>query len=150
MSATIAATPAPPSAFGARAVLASGALSLLAWEAFARIVAPLWIGEALAPAGLVEAALGIGQPAADLVHIATGLLAYPLGFALLAALLPRVSPVLLGLGYGVALTAFALYGVAHLLAGFPPFLGFGPVAQASLVGHLLLGVVLGLARGVRR
>jgi hypothetical protein len=145
------ATPAPAEpAFGLQPLLASGALALLAWEVFARLVAPLWIGEALLPAGLVEAALGIGQPAAELVHIATGLVAYPLGFAVLAALLPRVPPVLLGIGYGIGLTAFALYAMAHLLAGFPPFLGFGPVAQASLAGHVLLGLVLGLARGSLR
>jgi hypothetical protein len=44
MSATIAATPPPPSGFGARAVLASGALSLLEREAFAFIVALLAVG----------------------------------------------------------------------------------------------------------
>jgi hypothetical protein len=150
MSATIATAEDPPSPLDPRAILASGALSLLAWEVFARVVAPLWIGEALVPAGLVEAALGIGQPAAELVHIATGLIAYPLGFALLAALLPRVPPVMLGIAYGVGLTAFALYGMAHLLAGFPPFLGFGETAQASLAGHVLLGLVLGLTRGALR
>lgn len=137
----------PASAQGATRVLAAGAAGLLVWEAFARLIAPLWIGEALAPAGLVEAALGIGQPAAELVHIATGLLAYPIGFAILAALLPRVPALLLGVGYGVGLTAFALYGVAHLLAGFPPFLGFGEMAQASLVGHVLLGAALGVVLG---
>lgn len=150
MSATFVPVDDPPSTLDPRAILASGALALLAWEMFARVVAPLWIGEALVPAGLVEAALGIGQPAAELVHIATGLIAYPLGFALLAAVLPRVPAVLLGLGYGVALAGFALYGMAHLLAGFPPFLGFGAMAQASLAGHVLLGLVLGLARGALR
>jgi len=150
MSATTATPRAATASLDARSLLASGALALLAWEAFARLVAPLWIGEALLPAGLVEAAFGIAEPVSELVHIATGLIAYPLGFALLAGMLPRVPPLPLGLGYGVALAAFALYGVAHLLAGFPPFLGFGEVAQASLAGHVLLGAVLGLARGSLR
>jgi hypothetical protein len=149
MSAHAATAPSETDATGSviMRLLAAGAAGLLVWEVFARLVAPLWIGEALIPAGLVEAALGIGQPAAELVHIATGLIAYPVGFAILAALLPRVPPLLLGVGYGVGLTVFALYGMAHLLAGFPPFLGFGEMAQASLVGHVLFGSALGLVLG---
>jgi hypothetical protein len=30
--------------------------------------------------------------------------------------------------------------MAGLVAGFPPFLGFAPLAWASLVGHVLLAV----------
>ena len=37
---------------------------------------------------------------------------------------------------------FALYIMAHLIAGLPPFLGFIPLTWASLVGHLLFALVL--------
>ena len=36
---------------------------------------------------------------------------------------------------------FALYVMAHLLAGVPPFLGFITLTWASLVGHMIFGVV---------
>lgn len=52
---------------------------------------------------------------------------------------------LLGLGYGVALWVFAMYGMASLLGGMPPFLGFEPVAWLSLAGHLGLGLVIAAA-----
>ena len=129
--------------------LIAGVIGLLAWEMFARGIAPFWLGHALEPTGLIEMAFGIGGTGAQIIHLATGLVAFPLGYMLLvrplAAALGAGIPVwLLGLGYGVALWVFAMVVVASLLAGMPPFLGFGAVAWASLIGHLLLGLAIAL------
>ena len=47
---------------------------------------------------------------------------------------------LAAVGYGVGLWVFALGVMAGLVAGFPLFLGFIPLAWASLLGHVLLAV----------
>ncbi|HEV7267977.1 MAG TPA: hypothetical protein VGN83_24195 [Falsiroseomonas sp.] len=114
------------------------------WEVFARLIAPLWLGHPLDPTGLIEMALGISGTPALLLHLLTGLVFFPLGYVLVVQpvagrLAPGLSWSVLGLGYGVALWVFAMYGMASVLGGAPPFLGFGAVAWASLVGHVLLG-----------
>lgn len=128
-------------------VLVPGIAGLAVWEAFARGIAPFWLGFPLEPAGLVEAALGIGGPAAVMIHIITGLIAFPIGYIVVVRpIARRLSPALpwwaVGLGYGTGLWVFAMFVIAHLLAGMPPFLGFAAVTWASLVGHLLLGLTL--------
>jgi hypothetical protein len=138
MHATSTALPAglPPLTIGSVArLLAAGAAGLILWEAFARLVAPLWLGHALDPLG-------------QAMHLLTGLVLFPLGYVLVvrplaARLAPGLGWPVLGLGYGVALWVFAMYGMASLLGGMPAFLGFGQVAWASLAGHIGLG--LGIA-----
>ena len=135
-----------PKGFGR--VLIPGLVGLAIWEVFARAVAPLWIGSALDPTGLIEMALGISGFAAQALHLLTGLVLYPLGYILVlcplrAKLAPGMPWQVAGLGYGAALWVFAMYGMASLLGGAPAFLGFEPIAWASLVGHLGLG--LGIA-----
>ena len=43
--------------------------------------------------------------------------------------------------YGVLLWVFALYVMAHLIAGNPPFLGFTGITWVALVGHVLFALV---------
>jgi hypothetical protein len=135
----------------------AGLAGLLAWEVFAAVIGPLWVGQRLDPAGLVQAAFGIASPVlAHVVHALIGIVVFPLGYALVARpIAARVAPGaawwLVGLAYGAVLWVAALYGVAHLLAGFPAFLGFGAMAWASLAGHMayalaLAGVAARLAR----
>jgi len=135
-----------------RPVLA-GLAGLAVWEAFARMAAPLWLGFALDPTALIEMAFGITGLPATLLHLVTGLVFFPAGYILAvrplaARLAPTLAWPILGLGYGIALWVFAMYGMASLLGGAAPFLGFQPVAWASLVGHVLLGLTIaGVARG---
>ena len=56
---------------------------------------------------------------------------------------------LTALGFGVGLWIFALYIMAHLIAGLPPFLGFVPLTWASLGGHLVFGLVVGFVVLIR-
>lgn len=139
---------ASPAARLAGRAVAAGAVGLIIWEAFARLLAPAWTGAALDPTALIGMATGLTGAAAQALHVATGLLFFPLGYLLvLHPLAMRIAPGLpwpvLGAGYGVALWVFAMYGVASLLGGAPPFLGFEPIAWASLAGHVGLG--LGIA-----
>ncbi|MBD1546946.1 hypothetical protein HK439_11785 [Labrenzia aggregata] len=128
------------------AVLA-GIAADLTWEIWARGITPFWVGGPLEPAALVQSVFGLKNHfLAELIHGVVGVLFYPLGYLFIARPIARVvTPFLpwwiVGLGFGVGLWIFALYIMAHLFAGLPPFLGFITLAWASLVGHLLFGLV---------
>ncbi|MGE4046562.1 MAG: hypothetical protein AB7F35_17010 [Acetobacteraceae bacterium] len=126
----------------------AGLVGLAAWEAVARLVAPLWIGGVLDPSGLVQAALGVESEAlAMAVHVATAVLLFPLGWLLvgrpiLRLLGPAFTGIFGGLAYGVGLWVFAMVVVVHFLAGMPPFLEWQPLAWVSLLGHVAYGAAM--------
>ena len=128
------------------AILA-GAAADITWEIWARLITPLWVGGPLQPAALVQSVFGFNNwPLAELIHGVVGVVFYPLGYLYVARPVARVvTPFLpwwiVGLGFGVGLWVFALFVMAHLIAGLPAFLGFVPLAWASLVGHMLFGLV---------
>jgi hypothetical protein len=127
--------------------LGSGLPGLLVWEVFARLVAPLWIGSPLEATSLIEMSLGFSGTAALLIHVMTGVLLFPLGYVIAFRPLARsVAPAmpwpLLGLAYGAGLWAFDMVVLVNLLGGMPMFLGFQPIAWASLIGHLGLGLAI--------
>jgi len=133
-------------------MLIGGAIALAAFDAFGQIYSPEAGYPALAPVPLATQSLGVlfgeefkqyGQYA----HYAMGILGYPLGYVLLARPLSRmIAPNLhwwvTGIVFGVVIWAFALYVMAHLVSGEPPFLGFTPLTWVSLVGHIVYGLVL--------
>jgi hypothetical protein len=144
-------------------VLVAGAFATIAFDLFGQFLSPLlkdlaspWLGAKLAPVPLANAVIGtvFGVPAkavGDLgigygLHILTGLIFYPLGYVLVArplsGLLLFVPWWVTGAAYGVALWIFALYFMAHLIAGNPPFLGWGSLTWVALWGHILFGVVV--------
>jgi hypothetical protein len=128
------------------ALLAGGAADA-AWEFWARVITPLWVGGPLQPAALVQSVFGFTNLfLAELIHGVVGVVFYPLGYLFVARPIARlVTPFLpwwiVGLGFGVGLWVFALYVMAHLLAGLPPFLGFITLTWASLIGHMIFGLV---------
>ena len=128
--------------------LIAGVAADLTWEIWARLFTPLWVGGPLEPAALIQSVYGFqNRPLAELIHAFVGVVFYPLlGYLYVARPIARtVTPFLpwwiVGLGFGVGLWVFALYVMAHLVAGLPAFLGFGPLCWASLVGHMLFGLV---------
>lgn len=144
------------------AILA-GAVSLGVWEIWSKVLAPFYMGGSLSPVGLVKSSLGIGKDTfgavgaasgravgnavANGMHMFTGLLAYPLAYMLVArpvsnAVLPQLPWWVTGGVFGAALYVFAMYIMAHFFAGFPPFMGFNALSQASLVGHVALGIAI--------
>ena len=133
-------------------ILTAGALATLAFDLFGQGLSPLAGFAKLAPTGLAQGTVkavfgaapkGIG----DIVHILTGLLVYSLGYVLVArpvqeAILPRLHWLITATVYGIGLWVFALYGVAHLIAGNKPFLGWAEITWVALWGHILYAVVL--------
>ncbi|RVU35297.1 hypothetical protein EOI86_20205 [Hwanghaeella grinnelliae] len=127
--------------------LLAGLIADITWEFWARAITPLWVGGPLQPAGLVQSVFGFQNLVlAEVIHGVVGVVFYPLGYLFIARPIARtVTPFLpwwvVGLGFGVGLWVFALYVMAHIFAGFPPFLGFIQLTWASLVGHMLFGLV---------
>lgn len=127
-----------------RALLA-GAVALSAFDLYGQGIAPLVGLDRLAPIQLAQQVPGeaFGWPdlaAAHVLHYAVGLGLYPLGWLLVADPLRRragLGRLPAALGYGVALWVFAVYGVAHVLAGDAPFLGFSGITWSALLGLVI-------------
>ncbi|MEM8789535.1 MAG: hypothetical protein AAGE76_14840 [Pseudomonadota bacterium] len=144
-------------------LLIAGALATVAFDLFGQTISPLlksiaspWLGAKLAPVPLATGALAklTGVPGKELsalglpygLHTLTGLLLYPAGWLLAVrpiwrATLPSVPWIVPAVAYGVALWVFALYVMAHLVVGNPPFLGWGSITWVALWGHILFAVV---------
>lgn len=129
-------------------ILLAGIAADVTWEIWARGITPFLVGGPLEPAALVQSVFGFQNwTVAELIHAITGIVFYPIGYLFIARplqrrILPQLPLVLTGAGFGIGLWIFALYIMAHLIAGLPPFLGFIPLAWASLVGHILFGLVV--------
>ena len=128
------------------ALLIAAVAALIAWEIFARLVAPAWIGGPLQPTGLVKSlfanvlGLPIGPTAAQAMHVATGLLAYPAAF-FLATRIKSLGWIADGAILGVATWFFAI-GIVAPISGLPFLLGVGAITWAALVGHLVYGLAV--------
>lgn len=140
-------------------VLLAGAVSLIVWELWARGISPAIDWPRPNPVDLASAVLkktvGIGDRSiAEILHYVTGILAYPAAYIFaVRPLTKRFAPIVpwyvVAAVFGVGTFVFALYVMAHLVMGWAPFLGWGAVAQTSLIGHTLLGVALGAIVEVR-
>ena len=133
-------------------ILTAGAFATLAFDLFGQGLSPMAGFAKLAPVGLAQATIksvfgaapkGIG----DVVHIVNGLLIYSLGYVLVARpiqqkIMPNLHWLVTSVVYGIGLWVFALYGVAHLIAGNKPFLGFTGITWVALWGHILYGIVV--------
>ena len=129
-------------------VLLAGLAAEVVWEIWARLLTPLWVGGPLEPAALVQDVFKLkSRFTGEVIHFLVGLIGYPIGYLVIArplarAIVPWMPWWLVALGYGTGLWVFALYIMAHLVAGHPPFLGFIPLTWASLGGHLAFAVAL--------
>lgn len=137
----------PPSMAVLVTVVLAGLAADITWEIWARLITPALVGGPLEPAALVQSVFGLSsRTLAEVIHAVVGIVFYPLGYLYIARPIARVvTPFLpwwiVGLGFGVGLWVFALFVMAHLIAGLPAFLGFIPLAWASLAGHMLFGLV---------
>lgn len=144
-------------------VLLAGAFATIAFDLFGQTVSPLlksvaspWLGAKLAPVPLANSVLAVifGVEARTIgglgighgLHVLTGLIFYPAAYTLVARPVSRMVPAvpwwIVGLAYGVVLWVFALYVMAHLVAGNPPFLGWGSITWVALWGHMVFGLVI--------
>lgn len=129
-------------------IVIAGLAADMTWEIWARGITPLLVGGPLEPAGLIQSVFGFqNRFAAEIIHAIVGIILYPIGYLFIARplqrmIFPRLPLFLTGLGFGTGLWIFALYVMAHLIAGFPPFLGFIPLTWVSLAGHWLFGLIV--------
>lgn len=140
-------------------MLIAGALSTVAFDFFGQSLSPMLGFANLAPVPLANNVIQVltGQPylpGAQFLHYFAGMIAYPLGWMLIVdplrkAVLPQLNWFLAAVLYGVALWIFALYIMAHLVAGNPPFLGFTGITWVALVGHVLFAIVTAWVVGWR-
>jgi hypothetical protein len=132
----------------ARTVVLSGLAADITWEIWARVFTPLWVGGPLEPAALVQSVFGFSNLlVAEAIHAIVGIIFYPIGYLFIArplqrVIFPKLPLLLTGIGFGTGLWVFALYVMAHLIAGLPAFLGFITLTWASLIGHILFGIVV--------
>jgi len=162
VSRSAASRPARPDLFPALAAatfvtaLLAGLAADIVWEIWARVVTPVLVGGPLQPAALVQGVFAFNNwVLAEVIHAVVGIVFYPLGYLFIArplqrAIIPALPWWLTALAYGVGLWIFALYIMAHLFAGQPPFLGFIPLTWASLAGHLLFALTLAFVVRARR
>jgi hypothetical protein len=139
----------PPSSRTITDILLAGVAGLAVWEFLARLVAPLWLGQPLAPAELIEMYLGVGGAPAQVLHVLTGLAVFPAVYLaaalpLTGRLLPRLGWIGRGAAFGLVLWLFAMAMVVSLSGGLPRFWGFGSIAWVALmlIGHLGLGLAI--------
>lgn len=132
-------------------LLAAGAFATIAFDTFGQALSPLFGYAKLAPVGLAGATLknvfgSNPAGAAYLLHTLTGLVFYVIGYFAVArplqrSVLPNLHWSITAAVYGVALWIFALYGMAHLVAGMKPFLGFTGITWVALWGHIVYALV---------
>ena len=131
--------------------LIAGIAADLTWEFWARVITPFLpgVGGPLEPSALVQSVFGLDSRfVAELIHLVVGFVFYPLGYLFVArplaqAIVPSLPWWIVAAAFGIGLWIFALYVMAHLIAGLPAFLGFIPLAWASLGGHVIFGIVVG-------
>ncbi len=131
-------------------MLLSGAVATAAFDLFGQSLSPMLGFANLAPVPLannvIQAIFGeTYTPGAHFLHYLAGLVAYPLGWMVVARpvaarLLPALPWWLAAAAYGVVLWVFALYVMAHLVAGNPPFLAFTGITWVALVGHVVFAL----------
>ena len=132
-------------------ILAAGALATLAFDTYGQSISPLLGFSKLAPVPLatqtIQVLTGFRSPELGyFLHVITGLLFYPLGWYLIARpvqnrIMPALPWLVISVAYGVVLWIFALYIMAHLVAGNPPFLGFTGITWVALTGHIIFAIV---------
>lgn len=140
-------------------ILFAGSVATVAFDLFGQALSPMLGFANLAPVPLAtqtwQVVFGEAlKPGGHLLHYVAGLLAYPIGWMFVwRPLVERVAPqlpwLLSATLYGIALWVFALFVMAYLVAGNPPFLGFTGITWVALVGHVLFAVAAAWVERIR-
>ena len=126
-------------------IVLAGIVGVFAWDITNDVLSRLLFSTRPEPAPLVMALLGLpGGPGgyrwlAELIHYATGVIAYPLGYVLVVRQILPLPWIVKGALWGAALWVFAL-GIMAPLAGNPFMLNWGNITWASGLGHVMLGI----------
>ncbi|ALS32489.1 hypothetical protein PTRA_a1245 [Pseudoalteromonas translucida KMM 520] len=132
-------------------MLFAGALATVIFDFWGPSLSPLLgfaeLSTIKLPRTMIEVIFGTvptGTP--ELIHYITGLILYPLGWLFVVlpmrkAIMPSLHWSITAVVYGIVLWVFALYVVAHLIIGLPPFIGFTETTWVALIGHILYALV---------
>jgi len=141
-------------------MLIAGALATVAFDFFGQSLSPGLGFANLAPVPLANQVIqtftgSTWLPGAHFLHYFAGMVAYPLGWMIVAEpvaarFAPRLPWWVVAIAYGVVLWIFALFVMASLIAGNPPFLGFTGITWVALVGHVIFALVAAWAVRWRR
>lgn len=108
-------------------------------------IARLVLGGPMKPAAMICAILGLDSSflwLGEILHYATGLLAFPIGFILICTLF-NLRPAL-GTGFIWGVILWIIAGVVLVpLSGGALMYGMGKTMVASFVAHAVYGIVLG-------
>ncbi|MEM7443744.1 MAG: hypothetical protein AAF414_10490 [Pseudomonadota bacterium] len=140
-------------------VLLAGAMSTVAFDYFGQSLSPMLGFSGLAPVPLANQVISVifgsgHRPSAELLHYFAGMIAYPVGWVFIFQPLarkftPSIPTWIVATVYGVVLWVFALFIMASLIAGNPPFLNFTGITWVALVGHVLFAWVTAAMVGWR-
>lgn len=140
-------------------LLLAGAMSTAAFDLFGQSLSPMFGQSQLAPVGLARGVIstifGSSTGAQGyLLHYIAGMIGYPIGWMFIfrplsLKLAPSLPLYVTAIVYGIALWVFALYFMASLIAGNPPFLNFGNITWVALVGHIVFALVTAAMVGWR-
>lgn len=141
-------------------IFIAGGFGTLAFSIFGQGISPLLGGSNLAPVPLAgsvfKSIAGFGsKPMAHLLHYFAGIMCYPLAFALVGQpiwqkFMPALPWYVVAVAFGVIQWFFALYIMAHLVAGMPPFLKFSGITWAALYGHIIYALIaVGISQHLR-
>lgn len=139
-------------------IIYGGALATVAFDFFGQSLSPGLGFANLAPVPLANQVIQTltgapSVPGAHALHYVAGLIAYPVGWLVAEMIRRRVAPqvpwLVNAVVYGVVLWIFALFIMAHLIAGNPPFLGFTGITWVALTGHVLFALVFAAVHRVR-
>jgi len=124
--------------------LAGGLVGFLAWEIYTGWINPLILGFSFGPLPLIKGLLGISSDAiAYALHALTGIVVYAFAYRLVlrpAVPGPWLVPALI---LGLA-TWFVALGVLAPLTGAPFMINFGTLTWASLAGHVVMALGIGV------
>ncbi len=136
-------------------LMISGCVATVAFDVYGQSLSPMMGFANLAPVPLATQTWSVlfgeaYRPGGHLLHYIAGVLAYPIGWMfvwrpIVHRILPDIHWILSSTLYGVGLWVFAMYVMAHLVAGNPPFLGFTGITWVALVGHVLYALVQAFA-----
>lgn len=141
-------------------LLTAGVVATVVFDLIGQWLSPALGFAALAPQPLasqvIEVFTGVESAGGALaLHWFTGIVVYPFAYALIArpianAIAPATPWPHVAIAYGVVLWVFALYVMAHLVAGKPPFLGFTGITWVALVAHVVFALIVAAALRIRR
>jgi len=122
--------------------IAGGFTGTVIFTLMMKFLAPMMIGHPMDIAAVLGTFTGLGTPAGIVMHFLLGSLGFAVGFLIVGPYLPgpfwlRGVVFMAGVWLFVGLIAMPILGVGLLFGG-------PKEAMAALVGHLVLGAVLGV------